>query len=82
MHKTQHATHRMSQRGISGAMVEFALEWGINDGDKYVLGKKEAIARLEQLKQEERTLKRVIDKGGLIVVADGEHVITTYNWNA
>lgn len=81
MHRTIHAGQRMTQRGITGVMVDLALEWGELQGDKCVLDKSVALERLERLKQEQRALLRVIDKGGLVVVTEGESIITTYNCN-
>lgn len=81
MQRTIHATQRMAQRGITGVMVDLALEWGVVDGDRCVLDKNAALARLEALRQEQRVLLRVIDKGGVVVVAQGESIITTYNCN-
>lgn len=81
MHRTIHAGQRMAQRGITGVMVDLALEWGELQGDKCVLDKSAALERLERLKQEQRALLRVIDKGGLVVVTEGESIITTYNCN-
>lgn len=79
MNKSTHAEQRMSQRGIHSTMIDLALDHGVIDGDKYILNKKSACAYLEKLKREMRVLMRVIDKGGVVVVADGDTLITTYN---
>lgn len=81
MQRTVHATQRMAQRGITGVMVDLALEWGEVHGDKCVLDRSAALARLDRLKQEQKALLRVIDKGGVVVVTEGESIITTYNCN-
>lgn len=76
---TKHAGARQSQRGISAMMVEYVVTNGVEDKDKYILGKKEILVRLNALDEERRLLMKINDKGGVVVVADGETVITTYN---
>lgn len=80
MQQTQHIQQRMSQRGISRDMVELVLTHGVPDQDKYVLGRKEALRLLEDFQRSERLLKKILDKGGVVVVADGDALITTYNY--
>jgi hypothetical protein len=80
MQQTQHIKQRMSQRGISSDMVELVLAHGIPDQDRYVLGRKEALRLLEEFQRSERLLKKILDKGGVVVVADGNALITTYNY--
>ena len=80
MHATQHIQQRMSQRGVSRDMVELVLTHGRPGQDKYILGRKEASQRLELLQRESQLLKKVLDKGGVVVVAEGEALITTYNY--
>jgi len=60
-------------------MVELVMAHGTIDQDKYVMGRKEALSLLESLQREERLLKKILDKGGVVVVADGGSLITTYN---
>ncbi|TDF62062.1 DUF4258 domain-containing protein [Cupriavidus sp. L7L] len=79
MRQTKHMKQRLSQRGISQDMVELVLAHGTPDHDKYVLGFKEARRLLEQFQGFERVLKKIIDKGGVTVVAEGEALITAYN---
>ncbi|MCB1659056.1 MAG: DUF4258 domain-containing protein [Pseudomonadales bacterium] len=79
MNKSIHLKKRMSQRGIDQKMVELALNHGVIDGDKYVLNKKIACAYLEEMKRQIRVIMRVIDKGGVVVVANGDTLITAYN---
>lgn len=76
MHKTKHFQQRMSQRGISQAMIDLVLGYGENEGDKVVLSRKKA----EQLRAGFRALMKIMDKGGVVVVAEGETQITTYNY--
>jgi hypothetical protein len=81
MKNSIHATKRMAQRGIDRAMIELVLNHGVIDGDKYILNKKNACACLEEIRQQMRVLMRVIDKGGLVVIPEGNTLITTYNCN-
>ena len=82
MQTTQHAMQRMSQRGVSGDMVDFVLNYGFVEQDKYVLGKRQALELLNDLKKQERLVKKILDKGGVTVVAQDDVLITTYNCNS
>jgi len=82
MQTTQHAMQRMSQRGVTGDMVDFVLNNGFVEQDKYVLGKKQALELLNDLKKQERLVKKILDKGGVTVVAQDNVLITTYNCNS
>lgn len=82
MQTTRHIRQRMSQRGITQAMVELVLEYGVVEGDKYVVGRKEARQRLRELDAERRVLTKILDKGGVEVVASNDVLITTYNRNS
>lgn len=79
MQSTRHIKQRMSQRGISGDMVNLVLEHGTPEQDKFVLGRKEALNLLEAIQRESRLLKKILDKGGVTVVAEGDLLVTTYN---
>lgn len=80
MQMTQHIKARMSQRGISNAMVEIALQYGDINNDKTILGRKAAMKALEKLQREQQVLKKIIDKGGVVVIASDDALITTYNY--
>ncbi|MCV2352641.1 DUF4258 domain-containing protein [Paucibacter sp. B2R-40] len=82
MNATHHIKQRMAQRGISKAMVDLALEQGRIEGDKHVIDRKEALKRLRELDAERRVLTKILDKGGIAVVSEGESLITTYNRNS
>lgn len=81
-HSTRHMRKRMAQRGINRGMVELALAHGRPENDRYVLDRKGALSRVEELQEELRLLKKVVDKGGLVVVADGAALLTTYNFDS
>lgn len=76
MHKTKHFQQRMGQRGISQDMVDLVLSYGETKGDKVILNRK-ASARLMEAA---RTLAKILDKGGLVVVTSGDAQLTTYNY--
>jgi CTP-dependent riboflavin kinase len=80
MHITEHIKARMSQRGISNAMVEVALQYGDINNDKTILGRKAAMRVLEKLQRQQQVLKKIIDKGGVVVVTEDDTLITTYNY--
>lgn len=80
MHTTVHARKRMSQRGISREIVELVLEYGEIQQDKVILGRKDAQRWLAKLQRDMKVIKKILDKGGVVVVADSESVITTYNY--
>ena len=78
MARTRHFQRRMSQRGINLDMVELARQFGVPVQDKIVLGRKNIDQLLAALREIERTAKKARDKGGVVVVEDGEALITTY----
>lgn len=80
MQTTRHFQQRMSQRGVSRDMVDFVMDYGMSEQDKYVLGRKEALNLLEKIQRQQRLLKKILDKGGIVVVADENVLITTYNY--
>ena len=82
MHISQHADQRMNQRGISRRLVDFALRYGRIEGNKHILDRNESRRIIEQLQEELRLAKRVMDKGGVTVVEGDDTLITTYNLSA
>lgn len=82
MHQTAHINKRMSQRGITKNMVDLALTYGEIQGDKYVLDRQGVQKRLREMEAERRALMKVLDKGGVEVVAEDGVLITTYNRNS
>jgi len=81
MKTTLHIQQRMSQRGVNREMVELVLNHGRLEQDRYVLGRKDAQNLLCSLQRQERELKKVLDKGGVVVVAKNDALITTYNYD-
>ena len=79
---TKHAKQRMNQRGIKQSMIDLTLEHGEFDHkNRCVLNKETAIQVMEDLKVTLKTVMKVIDKGGLVVVEESGRVVTTYNCN-
>jgi hypothetical protein len=69
----------MSQRGITGDMIELAIRFGTLDGDRIVLGRKELGRLIAEVRDIERVAMKAIDKGGVVVVEAGGNLVTTYN---
>jgi RNA binding exosome subunit len=69
----------MNQRGISRRLVDFTLRHGRVEGDKYVLDRSASRRLIDELTEELRLAKQVLDKGGVTVVEGDDTVITTYN---
>lgn len=79
MIKTKHIIDRMNQRGINSKMIELVLEYGVVKKDKIILDKKNLSKVLKEIDYFRKDLLKVMDKKGLVVVADNEYLITTYN---
>lgn len=63
-------------------MVDYVLMHGTNwTQDKIVLGKKEAQKRLMELEAEKRLLMKITDKGGVVVIQEGDALIATYKYS-
>lgn len=82
MRLTQHAHQRMSQRGITRTMINLVLEFGEVAQDKAFLDRKHAQRLVRELEDKLRTAKKILDKGGCVVVEGGEAVLTTYNYQS
>ena len=84
MNETLHINQRVRQRGITKRMIELTLEFGEVQADKIRLGSRRIKKLLKQHKISQdikRDLLKILDKGGLVVVASGSALITAYNWN-
>jgi len=80
MKRTRHFSQRMSHRGVNGNVVDLVVKFGEIQGDRYVLNRRTALQLLEEARELERTIKKVLDKGGVVVVAEDGNLITTYNY--
>ena len=81
MKVTQHAQKRMSQRGITKAMINLVLEFGNIDQDKTFLDRNQTIKLVNDLDAKIKTARKILDKGGCVVVEGGDAVVTTYNYS-
>ncbi|MGE8556898.1 MULTISPECIES: DUF4258 domain-containing protein [unclassified Acinetobacter] len=86
---TRHSNKRMKQRGITKDMIDFTILFGEIDGDKYFTNQKnikDEISMIDlkimQLRKLRKTALKVLDKGGVTVVADNGNIISTYNFNS
>jgi hypothetical protein len=78
---TKHFSDRMNQRGITQDMINLVLEYGEDFNDRIILTKKR-LKKLVRLRgADHKMLVKLLDKGGLTVVLDGQFFITTYNCN-
>ena len=79
MKKTKHMQVRMSQRGIKQELVRLVLSFGeyCQDG-KVILGKKTLKVLLDELKILQRIARQAHERGGYVVAAEGDKLITTY----
>lgn len=82
MKYTYHSQNRMNQRGISKEMIEFTLNYGSVDGDAYITNKKLLQKVIQNLSKQLTLAKKLIDKGGVVVVTDNGSVITTYDYES
>ena len=78
MQMTAHIDARMNQRGIRKDLVELTLDLGQIEGDRYILTEKMIDAELKEVRRRMKALSEARKKGGVVVVADGEVLITTY----
>lgn len=81
MFETHHINKRVRQRGITKRMIELTLEFGEVQADKIRLGTRRIKKLLRTHKELKGDLLKILDKGGLIVVASDSTLITAYNWN-
>lgn len=82
MQQSIHMGKRMNQRGITQEMVNFTLEYGDVKGDRWVMNRKNIDKTITDLELQLRTAKKFRDKGGIVVVADHDALITTYNFDS
>lgn len=82
MQFTRHAHQRMTQRGITRSMIDLVLEFGEVEQDKAVLDKKRAQQLIRELEEKLRTAKKILDKGGCVVVEADNAILTTYNYQS
>jgi hypothetical protein len=77
MYKTKHIEKRMSQRGISQSMLDLVLAYGEEGAAGRVFISRKSATRLFR---DLRALGKMVDKGGVEVVVEGNALITAYNY--
>ncbi len=82
MQLSRHIDQRMNQRGITKEMIDLTLEYGEIDNDRWVLNRKGVQAIIESLEKQLRTARKLRDKGGIIVVAEDNTLVTTYDYDS
>lgn len=82
MYKTRHIHQRMSQRGITQPVIEMLYSFGIADGDKIVLSKKNCELLSQIFSKMKKITVKMAEKGGFTLVANDETLITTYRLNS
>ena len=78
MAKTRHIQKRMSQRGIKQAMIDMVLNFGVPQGDKIILNRKGLDGVLRELETLKQSAMKMRERGGVVVVANGDTLLTTY----
>lgn len=61
-------------------MINLVLDYGTAHQDKIILRRKEAQRLLYQMQEDIKLVKKILDKGGVTVVAESDTIITTYNF--
>ena len=82
MYKTRHIHQRMSERGITQPVIDILYHFGISDGDKITLSKKNCELLSQVFSKMKKITDKMAEKGGFTLVADGETLITTYRLNS
>ena len=82
MAKTRHLQQRMSQRGITTEILEMVERFGVCDGDKITLTKKNCQMLSKLLANLKRTADKTAEKGGYTLVACNDTLITAYRLNS
>lgn len=81
MYDTKHLQKRAQQRGITKDMINFTLDHGVIQGDRWFLNRKLLNEVIEIMEAQLRVAKKLRDKGGIVVVADGEALLTAYDYD-
>ena len=72
----------MQQRGITKDMIDFTLDFGETKGDHWFLNRKMLGNTIADLEAKLKVAKKLRDKGGIVVVADGEALLTAYDFDS
>lgn len=75
---TLHLDRRMNQRAVTRPMLDLALQHGEILGDRCVLSRKAIEARMRDLEKEMSQLRDLHQKGGIVVVVEGDTILSTW----
>jgi len=79
MSKTRHIQARMSQRAINQRLLNLTLEFGVEyENGKVILNRQGLVELMRQLRELQQAAQQAVNKGGLVVIREGEILITTY----
>lgn len=78
MFKTKHLKQRASQRGIKHSMLNLVIWFGTQKDDKYILNRKSIDALLNELESIKKDALKMRERGGVVVVAKDNSLITSY----
>ncbi len=78
MYKTRHISQRMSQRGITSEILNLLTSFGIQDGDKITLDKKNCLELSKIFSKLKKISEKMAEKGGYSLIASDEALITIY----
>ncbi len=82
MPKTKHFNSRIQQRGILESTIEAAQKYGLPDGDKIILGKKQIDFAIKNLDKERKNLIKARDQGGVVAVEADGVLVTAYRFES
>lgn len=77
---SRHAHARMNARAIRKSDIDLVLECGDpgSDGAVIRLSRSDALKHIEEMKDRIKSMKRIAEKGGVVVVLRDDQIITTY----
>lgn len=82
MARTRHIHKRMNQRGINSRLVDLVSQFGVEDGDRLVLDRKNTQSLLDAMDSMRKDLLDIHAKGGVVVVEVGDSQLTTFTLNS
>lgn len=82
MAKTRHIQRRMSQRAITNAIIKIVRMFGFRNDERVILNRKACDEALHQLEKIKKDLIKAKERGGFILIEDGDVEITVYDLNS
>ena len=74
---------QMKQRAIGQRLVDLTLEFCAEcHDDKVILNRQSLHLLITELKAMEQAAQRAADKGGLVVIREGDTLVTAYRFNS